>query len=174
MKIIGKSLLITVLALLPYAWLGSIILAQTPTPDFFIEAEVDNTSPYVGQQLTYLLKRYQAVDFPNSPYYEDQQINGFWSIPLIQRPPYTETIAGRVYQVRPTHMAFFPTKPGPLMIPPIRLVIPQDGPEADLILESEAFQIEARSLPEGAPPDIRGIVSSTRASGWAARTASRP
>lgn len=157
MKTISKNLLLTVLALLTYALLGSIILAQTP-PDFFIEAEIDNTTPYVGQQLTYLVKRYQAVDFPNPPYYEDQQLNGFWSIPLIQRPPYTETIAGRIYQVRPTHMAFFPTKPGPLTILPTRLVIPQDGPEADLILESKAFQIEVRSLPEGAPPDFSGAV----------------
>jgi hypothetical protein len=55
-------------------------------------------------------------------------------------------------------MAFFPTQPGPLMIPPARLVIPMNRPEADLILESEAFQIEARSLPEGAPPDFSGAV----------------
>jgi hypothetical protein len=162
MKITCKSLLIMVLTFLFYALLASITLAQapdeTPAPDFFIEAEVDNTSPYLGQQVTYLVKRYQAVSFPNPPYYEDQLFNGFWSLPLIQRPSYTETIAGRVYQVHPTHMAFFPTKPGPLTIPPTRLVIPMNRPEADLILESEAFQIEARSLPEGAPPDFSGAV----------------
>src|SRR5688572_17420605 len=96
MKITGKNLLITVLALLFLFLIGPITLAQTPdetpTPDFFIKAEVDNTNPYMGQQITYLVKRYQAVSFPNPPYYEDQLINGFWSLPLIQRPSYTETI----------------------------------------------------------------------------------
>jgi hypothetical protein len=162
MKKAGKNLLITTLALLLCALLSPIILAQTPdetpAPDFFIKAEVNNTNPYLGQQVTYLVKRYQAVSFPNPPYYEDQLINGFWSVPLIQRPSYTETIAGRVYQVHPTHMAFFPTKPGPLTIPPTRLVIPMNRPEADLILESEGFQLEARSLPEGAPSDFSGAV----------------
>lgn len=143
--------------------LGWHVLAQSSEPDslppdFFIEVEIDNTTPYLGQQVTYMISRYHAVSFPNSPYYEDHLFTGFWHVPLIQRPSYTTTIAGRVYSVRQTHLALFPTRLGSLRIAPTRLVIPNDGPEADLILESEAIDLEVQSLPAGAPADFNGAV----------------
>lgn len=137
------------------------ILAQDPDtapPDFFIEADVDNHSPYVGQQITYTLKRYQAIEFPNRPHYQDHPFTGFWHTPLIQRPSYTTTISGREYLVHPTHIALFPTLPGALTLEPARLVIPGSTPEADIVLESEAININAQPLPGGAPPHFQGAV----------------
>lgn len=139
----------------------TILLAQDPDPfppDFFIEAEVDNNTPYVGQQITYLVKRYQAIEFPGQPHFEDHPFTGFWHTPLIQRPSYTTTISGREYLVHPTHIALFPTLHGPLTIDPARLVIPGSAPESDIILESEAIRIEAQPLPDGAPAHFQGAV----------------
>lgn len=131
---------------------------EPPTPDFFIEAEVDNYSPYLGQQITYTLKRYQAIDFPNPPYYEDRPFTGFWETPLIQRPTYTTTLNDREYRVHPTHMALFPTVAGSSTIIPARLIIPGDGPEADIIIESQAITIQVQELPPNPPTHFRGAV----------------
>ncbi|MCB0208223.1 MAG: BatD family protein [Anaerolineae bacterium] len=135
--------------------------AQTPestSPEFFIEAEVDNYTPYVGQQITYVLKRYQAVDFPNPPHYEDRPFIGFWDTPLMQQPTYTTTLQGREYRVHPTHIALFPTLVGSRTIEPTQLVIPGDGPEADTILESQAITIQVQPLPPNPPDHFRGAV----------------
>jgi hypothetical protein len=126
--------------------------------DFFIEAEIDNPTPYLGQQITYTLNRYQAVDFPNPPYYEDHPFIGFWHTYLIQRPPFTTIIDGREYRVHQTHIALFPTRPGTTVLDPARLVIPSDGPEANLILESQPIRVIVRSLPDNPPSNFKGAV----------------
>jgi hypothetical protein len=134
-------------------------LAQTSgAPDFFIEAEIDNPTPYLGQQIIYTLSRYQAVDFPNPPYYEDHPFIGFWHTFLIQRPPFTTTVAGRDYRVHQTHIALFPTRPGAAVLDPARLVIPGDGPEANIVLESQPIRVIVRSLPADPPSNFRGAV----------------
>lgn len=144
--------------------LAHVILGQSEgkkelqAPDFFIEAEVDNLTPYVGQQITYSLRRYQATAFPNQPHYEEHPLAGFWDIPLIQRPSYTTTIGGREYLVHPTHIALFPISAGAITIDPAQLIIPGDGPEADQLLSSEAINLQVQPLPPGAPGDFRGAV----------------
>jgi hypothetical protein len=139
----------------------ALALAQTPdrpAPDFFIEAEINNPTPFLGQQIIYTLSRYQAVDFPKPPYYEDHPFVGFWHTFLIQRPPYTTTIDGREYRVHQTHIALFPTRPGALMIDPARLVIPRNRPERDTILESHAIPLYVQPLPGAPPPTFKGAV----------------
>ena len=138
--------------------------AQTPEgeeslpADFFIEAEVDNLEPFLGQQVTYTLKRYQATDFPNQPHYADHPFAGFWHTPLLQRPTYTTTIAGREYRVHPTHIALFPTVPGTLIIDPARLIIPGDTAESDITVVSQAIQLDVQSWPENSPTTFDGAV----------------
>jgi len=161
-----KPLLILIVAvgIFILAYFSQLILAQTPEsegtspPDFFLEAEVDNQTPYRGQQITYVVRRYQAIEFPNQPYFEDHPFTGFWDTPLIQRPSYTTTISGREYVVRPTYLALFATLPGPITIPPAKLIIPGDGPEADIVIESEPIDIQVRPLPENAPANFQGAV----------------
>lgn len=139
-------------------------LAQTPedeaapAPDFFIEAEVDNRSPYVGQQVTYTLRRYQAAEFPNPPHYQEHPFTGFIDTPLLQRPGYTATVGDRSYKVHPTHIALFPTLAGPVTIEPARLIIPGNGPKADTIIQSESLQLNVQRLPENPPVDFKGAV----------------
>ena len=139
-------------------------LAQTPErgdeapPDYFIEVEVDNLEPYVGQQITYTLRRFQASELPEQPYYQDHPYAGFWSTPLQERPSYTTTIAGREYLVQPTHLALFPSIPGPLTISPTRLVIPGDQPAADKILESDPIYLNVQPWPQNSPTTFNGAV----------------
>ena len=138
--------------------------AQTPEgessapPEFFIEAEVDNLEPYLGQQITYTIRRYQATEFPDQPHYEVHPFAGFRNTPLLQRPVYTSAIAGREYLVHPTHIALFPTVPGRLIIDPTRLVIPGDSGEADTIVASEAIFLEVQPWPPDSPTNFDGAV----------------
>lgn len=158
---LSKRSIIIILITLGNFIIPSIILAQgpdTPAPDFFIEAEVNNPAPYLGQQIIYTLNRYQAIAFSRPPYYEDHPFIGVWHTFLIQRPPYMTTIAGREYRVHQTHIALFPTRPGPITLDPARLVIPSDGPEADIILESRPISLMVRPLPSDSPPTFRGAV----------------
>jgi hypothetical protein len=160
-RTIKAKLLFFILCLFAPLRFGYTLLAQTPdtaAPDFFIEAEIDNPTPYLGQQVTYVVRRYQATEFPNQPHYEDHPFAGFWDTPLIQRPSYTTTLNGRDYLVHPTYLALFPTRPGPLTIEPARLIIPGDGPEQDTVLESEAIQVEVKPLPPDAPTYFNGAV----------------
>ncbi|MCB0166163.1 MAG: BatD family protein, partial [Anaerolineae bacterium] len=145
------------------------VQAQTPemvAPDFFINAEVENANPYLGQQVTYVIRRYQAINFPNPPHYEEHPFTGFWHSPLIQRPTYTTTISGREYRVQSTYLALFPTLVGSLTIEPARLIIPGDGPEADTILESQSIDIQVRPLPPDRPPHYTGAVGQFEISAW--------
>jgi hypothetical protein len=164
LKLITIAVVIAIMIVGRWAAEEAAALAQSPdrsadpAPDFFIEAEVNNLEPYLGQQVIYTVTRYQAIDFPHPPYYEDHPFTGFWSTALIQRPPYTTTIAGRTYRVRQTHLALFPTRPGPVTLDPARLVIPGDIPENDLVLESQAISLEVRPLPANPPPDFKGAV----------------
>ncbi len=141
-------------------WITGLSQAQSPgdAPHFFIKAEVDNRTPYKGQQVTYLIKRYQTVEFPNRPYYDDHPFTGFMHTSLIQRPSYIEIINQREYTVHPTHLALFPNTSGPLTLAPARLIIPGDTPLADIIVESEAIDLQIQPLPDGAPSHFNGAV----------------
>lgn len=149
------------MSLLFLVCLSPAIKAQSPqpaAPEFFIEAEVDNLNPYLGQQITYTLKRYQARDFPSPPHYQEHPFNGFWDVPLLQRPAYTATIGTQRYRVRPTHIALFPTVVGSSTIAPARLVIPGDGTEPDRMLDSRTITVQVRPLPPDPPPHFKGAV----------------
>ena len=160
------------------AWAG-VALAQAPQsdpaapPDFFIEAEVNNAAPYLGQQIIYTLNRYQVGEFPSPPYYEPHAFAGFWNTALLQRPSYVAIVRGRKYLVRPTHIALFPLTTGPTTIAPARLIIPGDGPEADLVLESESIEVQVQPLPTGAPFDFGGAVGQFELNAHFDRTESR-
>lgn len=165
--------IVIILAGLAGLWLAALApLAQTPEgeparpPYFFIEAEVNYASPYLGQQIIYVASRYQALEFPNRPYYEDHPFTGFWNTPLIQRPLFTTTLDGLEYKVHQTHIALFATRPGPITLDPARLVIPSDGREADTILESQAIELFIKPLPDNAPPDFKGAVGQFDLSAW--------
>jgi len=164
---IGVTLIFWGLLLL----LGQPLQAQTPPdeavpPDFFIETAVDNLTPYVGQQITYRLHRYQARDFPGQPHYEDRPFDGFLELPLLQRPTFTATIGGREYRVHPTFLALFPNRPGPFTIEPARLVIPDETAGTETIIQSEPVNLQVRPLPPGAPEHFNGAVGQFEIEAW--------
>jgi hypothetical protein len=128
--------------------------------DFFVEAEVDNPTPYVNQQVIYTFRFYRPaqlvagrpMDYQAPPFVD------FWSNTTLSQPEYNTVAAGRHYLVTEIRTALFPAKPGQITIVPARLVIPAILFEPDIILETEPVVVEVQPLPAGAPADFSGAV----------------
>jgi hypothetical protein len=126
--------------------------------DFFVEAEIDNPKPYLGQQVLYTFRFYQAIlDFIAQPDYQAPTFTNFWTENILTQPTYSESVAGRDYMVTEMRTALFPANLGPIAISPAKIVIP-NFPYQDLVLESESVLVDVQPLPEGAPPDFKGAI----------------
>lgn len=142
-------------------------LSTSPAPDeligqnLFVEAEVDNLNPYLGQQILYTFRFYQAIDYPVSFQgrldYQAPAFTDFWSQTLSQ-PQYTTQVGGRSYTVTEIRTALFPSGLNEITIKPAKLVVPGGLFSPDVVLETDPLNINVRSLPEGAPLDFNGAV----------------
>ncbi len=149
---------------------------QGDSKDYFLEASVDNSKPYVGQQITLTLKFFIAVQSFGSPELTEPTLTGFWSEVLGNRPVYFQNIKNRRYKVIERKYALFPTQTGELTIgrAMIRTTIaarnqgrqdPFDifgnvfGRGTDVTVRSQAVTVKVRPLPEkGKPKDFTGTV----------------
>ncbi len=126
--------------------------------DFYVDADVDNHSPYVGQQIIYHFRFYQAVNLFNQPRLDWPAFSGFWTESLTPNSVYEQTTAGRRYRVTDVRQALFPTAPGRAIIPSATLTVPGDLFNPDIVLESEAVEVDVRPLPANAPDGFTGVV----------------
>ena len=62
------------------------IIAQEVQGDIYVESSIDNPNPYVGQQVIYNFKLYDAVGLTN-PLYQPSNFEGFWHIDIGYTPP---------------------------------------------------------------------------------------
>lgn len=122
--------LILALALLP--WQGA--WAQVPVgagdADAYVEAAVDKSAPYIGEELTYLFRYYEAVDalrLPNmlvgQPDYDAPEFANFWQEGEITQINYQQNVNNRLYNVSELHTTIFPTAAGDMTIPPAKLIL---------------------------------------------------
>jgi hypothetical protein len=84
--------------------------------DYFLEAVVDNGTPYVNEQITFTLKFYIAVQHIGQPELTEPATTGFWTEVLGTESPYYQTINGRRYKVIERKYALYPTQTGELTI----------------------------------------------------------
>lgn len=92
--------------------------------DFFIEQVVDNSSPYVGQQITLIFRFYQSENLYEQPTLKWPSLNGFWVEDLPPNKTYNKRVGGKAYRVTEIRRALFPTVSGKLKIEPTRMTIP--------------------------------------------------
>jgi hypothetical protein len=127
--------------------------------DFFVEAEVDNPTPYLGQQIIYTFRIYQALNFPpGQPDYTPPAFTDFWSSEILAQPHYNTQAAGRDYLVTEILTALFPANLGSITIEPASLVIPGGLLSPDIRLETNPVTIDVRPLPNNAPDNFTGAV----------------
>lgn len=122
---------------------------SVPTQEYFVEAEVDNANPYLGEQIIFTFRIYQSSFFPpGQPDYTPPRFTDFWTEEINSQPHFEVETNGRNYQVTEILTALFPANLGTLTIEPASLVIPGEFLNPDIRLESEPVTVNVRPLPE--------------------------
>jgi len=91
--------------------------------EVFVEAEVDNPAPFVGEQITHTFRFYRAINLLGQPAYEGPSFSGFWNESETQQVDYDVTIGNRVYRVVELSTKLFPTSVGEFTIHHSRFVL---------------------------------------------------
>jgi hypothetical protein len=126
--------------------------------DFYVEAEVDNPAPHVGQQIVYTFRFYKASNLWSQPQYEAPSFEGFWNEHQTEQYDYQAQAAGRIYQVTEVQSILFPSVMGPLTIDPARLTIPGGFFSRGQTLQTKPVTLDVQPLPPGAPEGFEGAV----------------
>ncbi len=143
------SLLVLVGATLTYA--------QDVQGDVYVVASVDNLSPYVGQQIIYSFRLYDAIGLTN-PLYQPSDFEGFWRVDIGVVSQTSEDINGRQYTVTTIATALYATQPGEQSIQPSSVVLPETVFRSKTSLTANSVLVQVQSLPEGQPPGFNGAV----------------
>ena len=140
--------------------------AQAPPAEpLFVEASVDNSQPYLGQQITYVFKAYLRSDLSLSADQLDRlryepDFSGFWTYQETERHDYNETVASNDYRVVELRTVLFPSVVGTVEIGTSTATVPAEPPQPPYILESAPVIVDVRPLPPGAPAGFEGAVGS--------------
>ncbi len=133
--------------------------------DFFVEAHLDLATPYVGQQLIYTFRFYQALQVYRQPQYEDPLFTGFDTAGLPVQE-YNVDISDRTYLVTEIRTGLMPKTSGKLMVGPARLMLPGNIYEDPVDLYTEPVELMVKALPPGAPPNFSGAVGQYQMESW--------
>jgi hypothetical protein len=127
----------------------------------YVEADVDNPTPYVGQQVTYTFRYYRALDMFDmfdQPQFEPPAFQGFWTEDQSDQNQYRVQANGRLYDVTELRTILFPSKVGPVTIEPARLSVPGSFLRSGAQLQTQPVVLEVKALPPNAPDSFNGAV----------------
>ncbi len=131
--------------------------------DYIIEAYITNDSPFVGEQVLYVL-RYYAYIQSEDVFNELPDFGGFWLTDVYEAVDgRIETIGERQYIVKEIFAEISPLQEGQITITPSYLEIPETVFRETSRLGTEPIQVNVQSLPEPAPPSFRGAVGTFNA-----------
>jgi hypothetical protein len=133
------------------------VFAQDAQGDVYVEAIVDDTNPYIGQQIIYTFKLYDAVGLTN-PLYQPSDFEGFWRVDIGVLSQTFEQINGRQYTVTTLATALYPTQSGEVTIKPSSVVLPETVFRSKTTLTANPLSLNVQTLPVGQPADFGGAV----------------
>ena len=134
--------------------------------DLYVEANVDNLDPVVGQQIIYTFRLFQAVQFFNQPRLSWPEFTGFLGQDLSPNTQYQQAVAGRQYLVTEVRRALFPATPGASTFTRAILTIPGDLFSPEVVLATEPVTVNVQPLPGGAPEGFAGAVGRFEIDAW--------
>lgn len=132
--------------------------AELAGQDLFVEAVVDNPTPYVGQQVVHTFRFYQAVNLWGQPQYQPPSFKGFWNEHQSEQYEYRAQAAGRIYQVTEIQTVLFPSVVGPVTIEPAVLMTQGSLLRSGKTLQTRPATLEVQPLAPNAPDGFSGAV----------------
>ncbi len=127
---------------------------------FFVEAEVDNDAPYLGQQVNYIFRFFQAETMFGTPRYIAPDYTGFWNQQEIQQSQYFTDRQNSTYRVTELRTILFPTVVGERTIEPGSLEFPGSLLRSGTVLQSNLVTLTVKAPPAPVPADFSGAVGS--------------
>lgn len=136
---------------------------QSNSEPGFVEAEVSNQTPYVGEQIVYTFRYYQPADnmfgMLDQPQFVPPAFSGFWSEGDGQQRQYqAQDKNGRIYSVTELNTVLIPTKAGDITIEPGQLVTSGGFFSRGGQLSADPVTVSVQPLPAGAPAGFNGAV----------------
>ncbi len=145
--------------------------------DVFVTAEVDNKSPYKGEQIIYTFRLYTSRGVGEAKL-NLADFHDFWSEEIQKENRYNKDLGGKSYAVNEFKVVLFPTKSGPITIAPSELKAqveePLNLPSAfndpfftmrgsplsfrPRVLRTSDINLEVKELPTGVPAGFTGLV----------------
>ncbi len=125
----------------------------------FVEAEVDNPTPYLGEQVVYTFHFYESgLGMLAQPHYQPPQFTGFWAEKESDPQQSQVQANGQIYNVTELRTVLFPTKTGTLTIEPAHLATSGGFFGQAGELQSKPIPLEVKALPGNAPASFKGVV----------------
>jgi hypothetical protein len=140
---------------------------------YFVEAEVDNPTPFLGEQVNYVFRFYEDFGAFGQPQYEAPTFTGFWTENQTDQSQYQVQAGGRFYNVTELRTVLFPSLMGPVTIEPARLIIPGGFFSAGAELQTQPVTLDVKPLPANAPASFNGAVGQFTLSGAVDTTQSK-
>jgi hypothetical protein len=125
--------------------------------DYFLEVEVSDPTPYVGEQIIYIL-RYYAFYLPDAVPYQLPAFDGFWLSRTFDGQETIQPIGNRQFFVGEVVAEITPLEAGELVIEPASFEVEETVFRTGVRIESERVRVTARPLPPGAPESFNGAV----------------
>ncbi len=134
-----------------------------------IEASIDNSRPYVNEQIIYTFRYLYTARIPsiNSPKYTPPSWRQFWTAELERKQARRQTIDGTLYWIQEIQVGLFPITAGNVTIEPAKLSLPtaagQRFSQPSKVLVTDPVDLSVRPLPqEGKPANFAGTVGQYR------------
>lgn len=126
--------------------------------DLFVEADVDDSSPYIGEQIIHTI-RYYSTTPTSRPVYDLPDYAGFWNPDETMLGEDVVSAAGRRYNVKETRTILFPTLAGSITIEPTTITALSGIPSSERVrLATRQLTLNVRPLPPDDPSAFTGAV----------------
>ena len=130
--------------------------------DLFMEADVDNPSPYIGEQIVHAIRYYSTTN-TSGPVLDPPDYAGFWNPEETLEGGDVVTAAGRRYNVIETRTILFPTLAGSITIEPTTATGVSGIPSAGRVnLATRQIALNVKPLPPNDPGSFTGAVGKYR------------
>jgi hypothetical protein len=139
---------------------ASVTGAQTTSAPHIIEAEIDNTAPYIGQPITYtwrlLTSDIQRFSLRN---FRIPDFDGFYVRDIFTPDnPNTELRNGTIYTEILERRTLIPLRSGQLTVEALRIVAPETPFDDAIALDGPTFTLNVQPLPANAPDSFTNAV----------------